>query len=1057
MRKLPLGLVAAAFFAVCGTAAAGGARVPSLAQPAVSPDGREIAFVSGGRIWTVSAAGGDARVLVSDGATDERPLWSPSGSRLAYISGRTGNGDIYILSLNGGEVRRLTYDDGYDQLDGWSRDGWVYFSNSSKNVFGERDIYRVRASGGTPLPVLHQTYVTQFFGAPSPNGRELAFNARGFALAQWWRKGHSHLDEIWIRHGPGDAATYTRVTGGSAKETWPMWSPDGSRIYFVSDRSGAQNLWVRVLGAGARRLTDFTSGRVVWPAIAANGSAIVFERNFAIWRYDTARGTVARVPVTLQGNVWEPNLTHVSATRGFSTYHVSPDGKKVAFIVHGHAFGAGVNGEPALEVTRPGEYARDIVWAPDSTSVAYTAGQGHEVRLFTYDFATDARRELTSVPSDMTGIVYAPGGGAIAFEENRRYVRTISLSTRAVRTLATAQLPWTPEDLDVPVAWSPDGRWIGFIAADSRLFTNVHVVPASGSAPERPASFLANSFSDDVVWTKDGRAILFSTAQRTEQGQVARIDLLPRTPKFKEDLFKRLFTPRGADLQQPPASPRPEIKTQRVTATPRPSLPVRIDWRGLRDRSAFLSTGLSVDAVSLSPDGKTLLLTASDANEQNLYVYALEGAANRVATQVTASAGGKNLAQWAPDGKSVYYLSDQGQIVRVSLVRKTETPMQVVAEYDSDWDRDKNEAFLEAWSAIRDYYADPHTNGVDWNAVRAKYAPQIAGAQRPDEMRRLLSLMIGELNSSHTGVGSPVPFRRMTGHLGLEFDRSIYEREGVLRVTHVVANSPANVDGHIRVGDELLAVNGHRLGAGVNLDEWLNDTAGKKTMVEVRQHGRIRTLALQPVLYDDASEARYREWVAQNRAYVDRASGGRLGYVHMPDMTQQSLDQFYKDLDAIEFSKQGVIIDIRSNHGGFVNAYAIDVLARRAYLRMQPRGMDVADARNQLGQRALEKPSVLMVNEETLSDGEDFTQAYRYLHVGKVVGVPTAGWIIYTSAIRLVDGTVFRLPFIKITTESGAPMELHPRPVDVYVQRALDSPNDAQLETAVRVLLPLHS
>jgi len=213
---------------------------------------------------------------------------------------------------------------------------------------------------------------------------------------------------------------------------------------------------------------------------------------------------------------------------------------------------------------------------------------------------------------------------------------------------------------------------------------------------------------------------------------------------------------------------------------------------------------------------------------------------------------------------------------------------------------------------------------------------------------------------------------------------------------------------------------------------------------------------VQPVNQEALKNLLYREWVARQRAYVGKISGGRLGYVHMPDMSAQSLEQFYLDLDTENQSKQGVVIDIRNNNGGFVNAYAIDVLARRPYLTMTVRGYPPAPARALLGQRALERPTVLVTNQHSLSDAEDFTEGYRALHLGKVVGAPTAGWIIYTSGAPLIDGSLLRLPFIRVTTRDGQPMEMHPRPVDVPVDLPLGSSyagRDAQLDAAVRVLL----
>jgi C-terminal processing protease CtpA/Prc len=217
-----------------------------------------------------------------------------------------------------------------------------------------------------------------------------------------------------------------------------------------------------------------------------------------------------------------------------------------------------------------------------------------------------------------------------------------------------------------------------------------------------------------------------------------------------------------------------------------------------------------------------------------------------------------------------------------------------------------------------------------------------------------------------------------------------------------------------------------------------------------------REVDVRPVSTATEKALRYRKWVEERREYVGRASGGRLGYVHMYDMSSASLAQLYVDLDAENQAKEGVVVDVRHNDGGFVNVYAIDVLARRSYLKMTPRGFNAAPARTVLGQRALELPTVLVTDQYSLSDAEDFAEGYRSLKLGKVVGEPTSGWIIYTSNISLIDGTVFRLPFIRVETADGVNMERNPRPVDVPVRRPLGESytgKDSQLDAAVRELL----
>jgi tricorn protease len=217
-----------------------------------------------------------------------------------------------------------------------------------------------------------------------------------------------------------------------------------------------------------------------------------------------------------------------------------------------------------------------------------------------------------------------------------------------------------------------------------------------------------------------------------------------------------------------------------------------------------------------------------------------------------------------------------------------------------------------------------------------------------------------------------------------------------------------------------------------------------------------REVVLRPASLSTEGGLLYRSWVEANRAYVERASGGKLGYVHINDMSQQSLNQLYIDLDVQNQTKQGVVIDIRDNNGGFVNEYALDVFTRRNYLTMTPRGGKPAPARPFLGQRALGLPTVLVTNQGSLSDAEDFTEGYRTLQLGKVVGEPTAGWIIYTDGAALVDGSLLRTPFIRVQAADGQDMEMHPRRVDILVERQAGEwleGKDTQLDRAIRELL----
>ena len=502
------------------------------------------------------------------------------------------------------------------------------------------------------------------------------------------------------------------------------------------------------------------------------------------------------------------------------------------------------------------------------------------------------------------------------------------------------------------------------------------------------------------------------------------------------------------------------------SADPGPNaLLVGLTENEIRRRASVLPVGVDTGVQTISPDGKTLLLTAQAAGRQNLYAYSLDELAREpaVARQLTSTPGFKSDAQFSPDSKEVYYL-EQGRL-NIAALDGSRPPraLNVTAELDVDFALEKNEVFRQAWTYLRDGFYDDKFHGANWEAVRAEYAPQIAGALTPDEMRRLLNLMVGELNASHLGVSAPQTGGggggAVAGKLGLRFDRAEYERAGRLRVTEVIALSPAAVSRQIKAGDYLLAVDGVTISARTNLDELLSHKIGRRVALRVAASAdgaNAREVALQPISQAAEKNLLYRHWVEANRTYVERVSGGRLGYVHMLDMGEGSLTRLYLDLDADNRAKDGVVIDVRNNNGGFVNVYAIDVLARRGYLTMTPRGQPAAPARSVLGQRSLELPTILVANQHSLSDAEDFTEGYRTLKLGKVVGEPTAGWIIYTGQQTLVDGSGLRMPGIRITTNEGATMELNPRPVDVPVTRPVGesyAAKDSQLDTAVRELL----
>jgi len=1118
--------------------------LPSFAQPAISPDGKEIAFVSGGSIWTVPAQGGDAHLLVTQSSDVTRPLYSPDGKRLAFISLATGNGDICVVQLETGQLKRLTFDDASDRLDAWSADAkTIYFSTAGHNVGpGASDIYSISADGGTPMPVVSEAYQNVFYAAAHPDGHTVAFCANGMAANQWWRHGHSHDDEceIWTSDGQFH---FTRLTDYGAKNIWPSFSPDGNVLYFMSDRDGQENIWSinladkpttrattqvsRIDMASVptpRQLTHFHDGRVLWPTLCADGRTMVFERDFGIWTLDLATGQTRAVPIHLRGVVADPVTEHTTLNRNISELAVSHDGRKIAFVVQGQVYATPATGGNAFRVTQTDAIESHIAWSNDDRKLAYASTRDGPRHIYLYDFTERTESRMTNTAGNDSRPLFSPNDAVIAFERDGRQLRLLSISSLARRRLYPTTKPYPERMLadelslerppfdagSTPFVWSAAGDWIAYVSGGAKGFRNVNLVPSDGSVAPRQVSFLANAESNSVAWTPDGTSLFFGSGQRTEEFQLARVDLTPQTAKFKDDQFSDLFKdrptrpdriprqPSGDDFgfapddfdpqgvappstnvstpqHSPATAPTPRVTpptsrpTSVETPTPRPSITTRrqstpVVFENIEQRLSLLPIGVDVGEVVLSPDGKTLAFAGVSGGRSNLYLYPVDPTVQHASPrQLTSSAEEKSFLQFAfdgtPGGLRLYYL--EGRQVHWIAMTKDSTPQDVpiTVEYDQEFNRNKMIAFDQAWRYLNENFHDPAFHGIDWVAVRDRFAKHIAGARTALELRRLLCLMIGELNASHMAAGaSASEIKTSVARLGVSFDPDEYRRSGALRITAVVPAGPAALSG-IVAGKYLVAVDGKPAARPVNLDSLLEHRIDKEVVLKLDDNPDGKNAKETRVTAISASAERtlgYQQWVRDNRDYVKKISKGRLGYVHIVDMSQQALARLNIDLDARNETYDGVVVDIRNNEGGFVNGMALDVFTRKNYLTIQPRGFPKMSGRAALGQRYLGLPTILVTNRETLSDGEDFTEGYQALHLGDTVGEPTAGWIIFTRGCSLIDGTQFRVPSETVYDHNGLPMEMHPRPVTYPVTRPINEPDtgkDSQLDEAVKRLL----
>lgn len=1070
---------------------------PYFRAPSIDPAGSRIAFVYAGDIWLVAVSGGHAERLTANPANHMLPRWSPDGSAIAYTSSRTGQGDIYILPLHDGKVRRLTHHEAQSVVECWSPDGAAIYFTSQRERQGAA-IYRIAASGGTPVLWIAQPYERLGTVAVSPCGRWLAFS---LMRDPWWRQGPNPYGgaELWLVSNAPDADDFYRLSDAPGWNYCPMWSPDSRTIYFVSDRDGCENLWVVPReGGAAERITAFRDGRLLWPSMSANGRTIAFERDFGIWTLDLASGDVRRVPIQVRQDAKITPVRVQTYTRDVNELALSPDGKKIAFTVRGKIFADFADKEterdqrqgPAYRVSQTAFRDSDVAWSPDSRCLVYVSDRHGDEEVYCYDFPTRRETRLTCGKKRKSAPCFSPDGRWIAYASGDDEIRLIDVVTGEDRPFVRARFVF-----GASFAWSPDSRWLAFCAQDERFFSNLYVQHIEEDQAHQ-ISFLSNLQAAGPLWSPDGRFIIFTTGQYRAESQIARIDLQPQPPVFREAEFERLFELHKSDVRSEPAPghpsatgpihPRcadadrepqpvvtPVIEPDHVAdhtpaqqqASPKPvrrasSPAVEIVFPGIERRLRLL-TPPQMDAIALciSPDGRDLVCSATVAGRQNLWTLPLdEPRADQGPRQLTSTPGAKSHAWFTPDGKHLYFL-DGGTIAVRKFPKGDQTTLPISAEVVIDFAQEKRQIFEECWRLLRDYFYDERFRGIDWEAAHERYAPLIQGAQTAYEVHLLINLMIGELRSSHAGLFRSDGNSGQDGYLGIALDPVEYLRSGRFRVASVIPDGPAAVarNGAIQPGDMLLAVNGVPLTPETSLDALLQRTAGRRVILRVlTPAGEQRDVEVRPVSAEQYDWLRYRAWVLENEQIVHRASDGRIGYVHIRKMSYDAYQQFLTDLDVEMHSKEGLVVDIRFNSGGHTATFILDVLMRRSILFSAFRNRSVADSSHIFGNRVLNKPTVLVTNEASSSNAETFSESYRRQGLGKIVGKPTAGAVVGAFTRRLIDGSSLRLPQLRVVTPEGEDLEGRGRPVDIDVPLRLGEwryGRDAQLEAAVRALL----
>lgn len=1007
-------------------------------QPCLSPDGKRLCFAWQGNLWTAPTEGGPATRLTANDSLDSNPRWSPDGKWIAFNSNREGGNQVFLIPAVGGPARQVTFHSSPTVVGDWFPDGQALAVTSARDT-RRNSLYRLEVPSGR-FKLLVTDEVSCTFPSISPDGKWVAYT-RG-ALQDVIRKGYRGSANFDIYVAPVDgAAPPRRLMDSDKNDQWPAWSADSKTVYYSSEREGTATVWKQSLEGGtAEKVVAKAPDAVRFLAVSRNGRVLAFESDNQICTAP-ARGGEAE-PVSLLCRTDERGSRTTYATlnnSGVSEFALSPDGKRVAFVVRGDVFTVSTSdGGDAKRWTDNPTRDHEVSWAPDGKSLVYASNRDGGYRLYRVDLTTRETKQLTRGSGTDSYPAYSPDGAWIAF---RRGPQT---AIYVVKPDGTGEQLAVKGPKIASFEWSPDGKWLTFQREDEIRSDDVWLVSvaAEGAAlkfgePVNVTDYPA--YNQFPRWFPDGTKLAF-LSNRHRNRDVETINHQGRYSLYTTSLERE-----KEEFEEDEDAAKPE-------KTAAKKVEVKVDPREIERRARqVVQLEESIDDFAISPDSSTFVFAAGD--DTDLWQSSADGGSMK---RLTTNGADASQIQWAPDSSRFYYLAN-GAIRSLPKGGGNPGTVSFTVRMQIDRQVDYQAVFDEAWQVMNDTYYDKAFHGVDWSATGAKYRALVPHVSTREDLNYLVQQMLGELNSSHTGFGSRGggAAGRQSGYLGVWRDP---EHTGAgIRVKEVLQRSPADRDeSRIKPGEYVLAIDGQDVQNDASYDRALLDKVGRTVTLLVHdqpQKEGARTVKIKPISRTAWSELMYERWIDERRAAVDRASGSRLGYLHVASMGDTPRNRFERELFSIGMRKAGMILDFRDNLGGDTHDSLLRILARnRHYFHFAPR----RETPFPQPERAYTKPVILLINSGSLSDAEVFANGFRELKLGKIVGTPTMGWIIFTSSQTLVDGSFIRTPHLGCFTLDGRDLENWGVPPDITVENTpadRAAGRDAQLERAVEELL----
>ena len=1026
MKKLLL--LAVALVAVTASALADNIRFAS--HPSLSPDGKQIYFSYDGDIYTVPVAGGQATAVITMPGVQDSPLVSPDGKWLAFCSDIQGNNDVYVVPVAGGQAVQLTFHEAPDVPVGWSpKSDWIYFESTRESA--RKTTFQVAVRGGTPQRMFDGYFNTVVNLTENPKTGEFLFNESMESISFPTRKRYVGDHNPNIKSWNPRTKAYRELTDYIGKDQWPMADKDGN-IYYVSDELNKESNIVKyVKGGKPQQLTSFDKS-VQYPSIAFGGSAIVFLKDYEIHVLEPAAAKVSVPQIQIASGRVEVRRAFEGQTP--TAADVSPDGKKFALVIRGGLYVSDTKCKFIQKLDTPSdERVDEVVWAEDSKTLFYTRTDRGWTNLFR--IAADGSAGESPVfqtENNTTSLQADRKREKLAFIDGSRAVMLLDMKTGVSTQVAEAEF-WSFQGYNL--AFSQDGTWLAFDAMhrfESDIFL-YNLKDGSLRNFTRSASVERNP-----VFTPDGKYMYLlanPTASSFPRGALPALYKLPLrkydTP-FKSENVEDLFLDKKDK--------------------PKKDSTVVIDFKDIHERMTRVEReGAQGNPYIYSAKGKDYLLYSS-MGAGTPGVFSLEISDPEAKPKAVKDLRGGTFF----NSKDALYCLSSGSIYKVDPGAGSATKTEVKKDVEAVLDDEFRQMFYETWAVLEQNYYDVNFHGADWPAVRDYYASLLPYVRTRANLRTLLADLLGELNSSHLGFSSSGAEEKMETRTRTYGTGLLFDKASPYKVAGILADSPADRFGiDVKKGDELVAVNGVRVNQAVNREKYFSGAVpmeelkltfsrgGKEfdTKVHTTSSAALKTLA-------------YKEWEEQRAEMVSAKTGGKVGYIHMRAMGAEDLESFLLKMHTEVFDKDALILDLRYNNGGNVHKEVIDFLRGQSHFEWAYRDFPRTSHPNVTPG---DRPIVVLVNEHSLSDAEVTSNGIKTLGIAKLVGTETYRWIIFTSSVRLLDGSTCRMPaWGCYSVIDGSDLENTGVKPDIYVKNTFKDRlegKDPQLDAAIAEVL----